>query len=110
MKTLNLTKLLTCFILLLGAVSIEAQPLVRQWVQKYNGPGNYWDEAHSLAFDNSGNCYITGYNQGSGTSVDYITIKYSLTGDSLWVKRYNSGGYDDATFVTVDALGYVYVT
>jgi hypothetical protein len=50
---------------------------IQQWVQRYNGPGNSDDVASSIALDNSGNIYITGYSQGSGTGYDYTTIKYS---------------------------------
>jgi len=56
---------------------------IQAWVQRYNGPVNGFDYAHSLAVDGSGNVYVTGISTGSGTSLDYATIKYSqLTGIS----------------------------
>ncbi len=85
---------------------------VQQWVQRYNGPGNYIDQASSIALDNSGNIYVTGWSMGSGTAFDYATIKYNFSGVQQWVQRYNgTGGNGDerAYSITVDGLGNVYV-
>ncbi|MBK7446017.1 MAG: SBBP repeat-containing protein [Ignavibacteria bacterium] len=85
---------------------------VQQWVQRYNGPGNYADAARSIAVDGLGNVYVTGSGTGSGTGVDYATIKYNSSGDSVWVKRYNSNGnsVDAVSKMAVDGSGNVYVT
>ena len=56
---------------------------------------------------------ITGTSSGgSGTSWDWATLKYSPTGDSLWVRRYNgaANGNDRAKALAVDDSGNVYVT
>jgi hypothetical protein len=85
---------------------------VQQWVQRYEGPGNSYDYASSIAVDNSGNVYVTGQSPGIGTSYDYVTIKYNSNGDSLWVQRYNGtgNGNDYAYSIAVDNSGNVYVT
>jgi uncharacterized delta-60 repeat protein len=82
------------------------------WVQRYNGPGNSTDLAESIAIDNSGNVYVTGYSTGSGTSSDYCTIKYNSSGVQQWASRYNGLGnnVDQAVSIEVDNSGYVYVT
>jgi hypothetical protein len=50
---------------------------IQQWVMRYSGQGFYWDEAHSVAVDGSGNVFVTG-NVYNGSSLnDYTTIKYS---------------------------------
>ncbi len=82
------------------------------WVRRYNGPGDFYDFAWALAVDDSGNVYVTGYSDGSGTDYDYATIKYALNGDTLWVRRYNGprDSSDFATALAVDGSGNVYVT
>jgi len=86
----------------------------RQWVARYNGPGNNYDEAHALVVDDSGNVYVTGESYGGvETGVDYATIKYDSSGNQLWVKRYNNettNGDDIATAIAIDASGNVYLT
>ncbi len=52
---------------------------IQQWVQRYNGTGNGWNGAHSLAVDGLGNVYVTGISAESINSYDYATIKYSQT-------------------------------
>ena len=51
--------------------------VTQEWVARYNGPENSTDVANSIAVDVSGNVYVTDYSNGSGTAVDYATIKYS---------------------------------
>jgi uncharacterized delta-60 repeat protein len=82
------------------------------WVRIYNGPGNGADEARSLAVDEQGNVYVTGYSRSSGTDDDYATIKYNANGVEQWVRRYNGPGNDDdgAYSIAVDAQGNVYVS
>ena len=49
------------------------------WVQRYNGPANYWDQPSDITVDFSGNIYVTGksaQNSVSPYNFDYLTIKY----------------------------------
>jgi hypothetical protein len=82
-----------------------------QWFRTYNGPGNFHDQAYSIAIDGSGNIYVTGGSFGNGTERDFCTIKYNSSGDSVWVRRYNGPGndIDEAVSVTVVA-GNVYIS
>jgi len=83
-----------------------------QWVARYNGPGNNLDEANSIIVDNSGNVYVTGFSDGSGTSGDYATVKYNPLGVEQWVQRYNGLGNstDWARSIALDGSNNVYVT
>ena len=82
------------------------------WARRYNGPGSQSDIAEAIAVDNWGNTYVTGRSYGSGTALDYATMKYYPAGDAAWVRRYNGPGnwWDWARAIAVDGSGNVYVT
>jgi len=82
------------------------------WLKRYNGPGNGDDFASALAVDGFGNVYVTGESPGSGTFRDFATIKYSSSGNQVWVKRYNGpgNGDDGAEAIAVDSGGHVCVS
>jgi len=84
----------------------------QQWVARYHGPGTGLDQANAIAIDISGNVYVTGTSNGSGTSVDYATIKYDSTGQQQWAARYNGAANsgDGANAIALDSSGNVYVT
>ncbi len=85
---------------------------VQQWAARYNGPGNNTDKALKVVVDNSGNVYVTGWSNGSGSLIDYATIKYNSAGEEQWVARYNGPGndWDKPAGIVVDNSGNVYVT
>ncbi len=82
------------------------------WVKRYNGSGNWADWAYALAVDDSGNVYVTGALNQSGTDQDFGTIRYYPDGDTAWVREYDGGikHDDEAVAIAVDDSGYVYVT
>jgi hypothetical protein len=82
------------------------------WASRYDHSSGA-DEAVALALDASGNVYVTGRSQASGTGFDYLTVKYSGLGKPVWRARYNNpafGGADEAAAIALDASGNVYVT
>ena len=84
----------------------------QQWARRYDGPAHADDVANAISVDGSGSVYVTGGSYGSGSSLDYATIKYDTSGQQQWVRRYDGpASYDDeATAMAVDGSGDVYVT
>lgn len=63
---------------------------VEQWARVYRGPVGGYSRGTSLAVDEAGSVYVTGWSQGPGTNnVDYATLKYDVDGNELWVARYD---------------------
>src|SRR5262245_8247674 len=83
-----------------------------QWVARYNGPGDWVDQARAIAADSSGNVYVTGNSDPTNLLRDYATIKYNPAGQEQWVARYNGtgNGNDAAVAIALDSSSNVYVT
>lgn len=89
-------------------VAYNAATGARQWVARYNGPGNGIDQANALAVNSAGTTiYVTGYSAGRTSGDDCTTIAYnSATGAQRWVKRYNGAANgDDAGAAVVVSPG-----
>ncbi|RYF86923.1 MAG: hypothetical protein EOO00_12835, partial [Chitinophagaceae bacterium] len=82
------------------------------WFRSYNGPGNDFDGAVQIVIDESENVYVTGESVGAGTGLDVATVKYSSSGEEIWVKRYNNefNPKEQGIDIAIDLLGNVYVS
>jgi len=83
------------------------------WTNRFHGAiSGSPDGANALAVDSNGNVIVAAYSTGSGSGVDYTTIKYSNAGVPLWTNRYNgpANGNDSPFGVAVDSSGNVIVT
>jgi len=83
-----------------------------QWTARYNGPQSSIDNAAVVRVDGLGNVYVTGSSTGSGSGLDYATIKYNSSGQQLWASRYNgTNNADDVpSDMAIDGAGNVYVS
>jgi hypothetical protein len=101
-----------------ATVAYRAGTGAREWVQRYNGPGNLQDEAASVGVSPRGTTvFVTGSSDSSaehGDSTDYATVAYSAAdGAKRWVSRYNGPGNleDEAVALAASPKGAkVFVT
>jgi uncharacterized delta-60 repeat protein len=92
--------------------TIKYSPTGEQlWVQRYDGTGHSSDYPTAITVDSQDNIIVSGYSQSEGSGDDFVTIKYSPSGQQLWTKQYNGigNGGDCPMAIGVDAKGSVYV-
>ena len=92
----------------------------RYTTRKIDGSGNIvWERTYDtldqnkpydIVLDNNDNVIVTGRGAQTSSTGDYVTIKYSNSGNQDWIRKFNGGGNDIAYAVTTDQLNNVYVT
>ncbi len=68
------------------------------WTSIYNDTAiNSDDRAFGIVVDADGNSYVTGYTTADTNGrTDYLTLKYSSSGQTIWKNTYNgTGNYQD---------------
>ncbi len=118
MKTKSITAavILSAVTFLFGgmfaAPRAQAQGGIPLWTNRYSDTATGIATARAVAVDGNGNVFVTGVSIGSGTNVNYVTIKYSSAGVPLWTNRYDGpgNGSDEPTSIAVDSSGNVVVT
>ena len=92
-----------------------------RWAKSAGGTGD--DEAVSVATDNYGNIFITGYfgsdtiafgsniliNTNPGNTKDVFLTKYDTDGNVLWAKSLVGAGNDYGNSVATDKIGNIYI-
>ena len=108
---------LLCMLASFGAANGQSW----QWAKSAGGVS--YDNATTIAADNMGNIYATGYyssgsitfgtntitNTDSGTA-DVFLVKYTSSGSVVWAKGAGGTGYDLVQSVATDVAGNVYIT
>ncbi len=84
----------------------------QQWVNRYNGQGDYSDRFNSVLTDVSGNVFLAGSTVQSGNNQDILLLKLDANGNTVWRNIYNapSSGVDTALAMAMDASGNTYIT
>ncbi len=99
-------------VLWVGLIALSCGSLFAQerWVYRYNGPGNGWDQAYSVAAGFDTTLYAAGVSVGSGTYSDFAIIGLTCSGEEIWVYSYNGsfGWSESARSVTVGVDSNVY--
>lgn len=83
---------------------------VVQWT-KYAGLSGLKDVPNSIAVDGSGNVFVTGNADSTGSGQDILTVKYNSAGTQQWIKRINgsSNSTDAGNSIAVDKGGNAYI-
>jgi hypothetical protein len=101
-------------ILFLCSHYIMAQEFGREWMRYRHPLGDPKPAGlKHIVTDASGNSFVIGQIESATTGLNYLTIKYSPSGEKLWQREYDhlaEDGDDIANAVTVDDEGNVYVT
>ena len=99
------------FYLLLTLTCVTAQPQ-KEWLSRYNGPGNSFDIVSKINTGNTGNVYVYGSENGIGSLYDFVIIKYNSTGVIKWIQRFNGPGnsIDQISSAVLDESENSYVT
>ena len=95
------------------------------YIAKYDASGNQvwikqfgtssFDEANEISTDSNGNIYITGYIggeyiDGEIREKDFFIAKYDKSGNQVWIKQSGASETDEASGVSIDSSGNVFVT
>src|SRR5436190_17885459 len=108
-------------IFFLFCISITSQTLDWAWARSGNGSAD--DKALHMTSDGSGNLIVTGKfvsntlqfssvtltNSGTGSTSDFMVIKYDQAGTIQWAKRAQGIGDDEGVSVTTDGTGNIYI-
>jgi hypothetical protein len=81
----------------------------QQWIKFYDGPRHDIDQAEEIALDDAGNIYVSGFSRVTGGSFAYTTIKYTQSGDEIWVRTYPEIGDVHVAGIKIDNNCNIYI-
>ncbi len=84
------------------------------WFSQYNFLPNLYEQPNDVVIDSLNNVIVVGQGiaPSSGSTNDYVTVKYDAAGAQLWSARYNNifHGDDRGNAVALDDSLNIYVT
>src|SRR5215212_8253297 len=108
-----------------GGTLQEDEPIADAFISKYNADGDEeWTRqfgtsegatANGVSADSSGGVYVVGFTNGELPGQtdegirDAFISKYNADGDEEWTRQFGTSGIDDASGVSADSSGGVYV-
>lgn len=92
-----------------GAVAKYSNSGSLLWNSSYGSPAS---SSAAMAVDSNSDVILTGYPYSGATSWDFVTLKYSSAGVSLWLQPYGGSGFseDRPYAVAVDRNRNIFVT
>ena len=72
-----------------------SQSPTQQWLNRYNGDGDFSDKYNCVLTDNSGNVYLGGYTVNANQRKDYLLTKYTNSGTLSWSVTYDGSDNKD---------------
>lgn len=99
------------FIILL-IISFSIQQTHAQWVNRFNGQGDFSDRFNAVLTDASGNVFLAGHTVRTNMEQDILLVKLNPSGDTIWTNIYNGSGNstDNALAMAMDGSGNIYIT
>ena len=89
-----------------------------QWATRAGG--NSEDVGYGITIDDTGNCYVAGFFNGTATfgditltssgGADIFVAKLDSDGNWLWATRAGGSSWDEGNGITIDDAGNTYVT
>jgi len=109
------------FVLIFNHARSQAPPW--EWARTTigSGVGSGWQESYSIASDQIGNAYLSGFFHDPSLSIGSFTLtnngvnniliaKYDSIGNVLWAKKSSGAGDNECNQVVVDNIGNAYLT
>jgi len=100
-------------LLLFSNLNLIAQ--TPDWLWARVAGGNSYNEAMSIAADDSGNTYVAGYynifawDLPHANGTDAFFVKYDPSGNIIWTRSLSSTGTDRVFSIATDKLGHFYI-
>ncbi|MFM7666619.1 MAG: hypothetical protein ACKO7D_00345, partial [Bacteroidota bacterium] len=88
-------KYILLFIQILFISQLFAQTPTQQWLNRYNGDGDFSDKYNCVLTDNNGNIYLGGYTVNANQRKDYLLVKYTSSGTLSWSVTYDGSDNKD---------------